>query len=104
MPLAVVAACLLTIWLGWRRRLPLDAALMGLGAGLAVIVLYVAFDLGFRGLGSDPTYNISELLLIERLPPGSFFVVIGYLMISYSIGSIVVRLTKALDPTRRSDR
>jgi len=88
MPLAVVAACILTIWVGWRQRLPLDAALMTLGAGIAMIVLYVAFDLGFRLLGSDPTNKLAELLLIQRLPPGAFFVVIGYLMIAYSTGAI----------------
>ena len=89
MPLAVIAACILTICVGWRRRLPIDAALMGLGAGSAIIVLYVVFDLGFRQLGSDPSHKLSELLLLERLPPGSFFVVIGYLIISYSIGAMI---------------
>lgn len=88
MALAVVAACIFTIWLGWRRNLPLGSALMALGAGSAIIALYVIFDLSFRQHGSAPSYELYQLLLIKRLPPGSFFVVIGYLIISYSIGAM----------------
>ena len=80
----IVAACVLTAWLGWRRRLPPRPALTGLAVGSAMIVLYVAY-----AIGSGVATGAAELLLIQRLPPGSYFVVIGYLVIAYCAGSLI---------------
>ena len=99
MPLSIVAACLLTMWLGWRGQLSLGAALKALGAGLALIVLYVVAALGLGLLGPGPSYPIAEVLKVERLLPGSFFVVIGYLVCSYAAAASVRGLRSRSGPS-----
>jgi len=99
MATAIIAACVVALWLGWRQRLPNEAAVLYLAIGTGVVALYVISYVCVRLVGFDPTYTLVEVLLVQRVPPGSFFVVLGYLTIAYSRGALIRTLfSRAAQP------